>query len=136
MRGDRGSATIWILGLSIVLLLFGGLSLDFWRGLMVQRQLAAVADSAALAGASGIDEEIYRSSGILILDDVRVVGLVDEAIGWQGVDLVDVEVVVDPDLVSVTLEAELQPLLLGVFVDDDSPFVIRASAAAQPVLIP
>lgn len=103
---------------------------------MLQRQLAAVADSAALAGASGIDEGIYRSSGELVLDGVRTNGLVDDAIAWQGVDVVEVDVDVDLDLVTVTLEAELEPLLLGVFVDDDSPLLIRVTAAAQPVLVP
>ncbi|MGB7859491.1 MAG: pilus assembly protein TadG-related protein, partial [Acidimicrobiia bacterium] len=56
---DRGSTTIWMLGLSLLLLLFGGLALDFWRGLAMQRELASVADSAALAAASGIDEVLY-----------------------------------------------------------------------------
>ncbi len=62
-KSERGSVTIWMLGLSVLLLLFGGLALDFWRGLALQRELAAVADSAAIAAASGIDEEYYRATG-------------------------------------------------------------------------
>jgi hypothetical protein len=46
---DRGSVTIWVLGLAMLLLVFGGLALDYWRALALQRELAAVADSAAVA---------------------------------------------------------------------------------------
>jgi uncharacterized membrane protein len=63
MRSDRGSVTIWVLGLSMLLLTFGGLALDYWRALALQRELASVADSAAIAAASGIDEEVYRATG-------------------------------------------------------------------------
>ena len=48
-KSERGSVTIWMLGLSVLLLLFGGLALDFWRGLALQRELAAVADSVPAA---------------------------------------------------------------------------------------
>ena len=44
MKSDRGSITIWMLGLSVLLLLFGGLSIDFWRALALQRELAAGRD--------------------------------------------------------------------------------------------
>jgi hypothetical protein len=44
MRSDRGSVTIWVLGLSMLLLTFGGLALDYWRALALQRELASVAD--------------------------------------------------------------------------------------------
>lgn len=136
MRNDRGSVTIWVLGLSMVLLLFGGLGLDYWRGLMLQRELAAVADSAAIAGASGIDEAFYRNTGEIMLDESMSVGLVNSAVSWQGIDLVDIEVVVGTDLVEVTLLAEFEPLLLGVFVGEEDPFVVRASASARPELVP
>ncbi len=136
MTDERGSVTIWVLGLSILLLLFGGLGLDYWRGLMLQRELAAVADSAAIAGASGIDESVYRESGELILEANRATGLVSAAVDWQSISVVDMDVLVSADLVEVTLVAEFEPLLLGVFVDDDDPFLVRATAGARPVLVP
>ncbi len=136
MREDRGSVTLWVLGLSMALLFFGGLGLDYWRGLMLQRELAAVADSAAVAGASGIDEAIYRASGELVLQDSRAIGLVNDAVDWQGIDVVDLVVSVDGDLVEVTLVAELEPILLGVLTGDDDPLLVRATAAARPVRVP
>lgn len=135
-RSDRGSVTIWMLGLSMLLLLFGGLALDYWRGLALQRELAAVADSAAIAGASGIDEDHYRVTGNVILEPSRARGLAAAAVGWQGVDLVDLVIEVEPSSVTVTLFGEVELGLLGAFVDQTEPLTVRATASATPVLVP
>lgn len=135
-RSDRGSVTIWMLGLSVLLLLFGGLALDYWRALALQRELAAVADSAAIAAASGIDEEFYRATGEVVLAAERAEGLAQSAVEWQGVDLIDVSVAVDPTSVSVTVTGAVELGLLGVFVDQSEPVTVRGSATAVPVLVP
>jgi Flp pilus assembly protein TadG len=137
MRGsDRGSITVWMLGLSLLILVFGGLALDYWRALAWQRELASVADSAAIAAASGIDEEAYRSTGELVLDSERSTTLALDAVAWQDVDLVTTEVDVSLDSVTVTLIGEVELGLLGVFVDQSEPLTVRASATAAPVLTP
>ena len=135
-KSDRGSVTIWVLGLSMVLLTFGGLALDYWRALALQRELASVADSAAIAAASGIDEEIYRATGEVVLNQTRATDLALAAVAWQGVDVLETDVVVDPALVSVTLTGEVELGLLGVFVDQDEPLTVRGTATAEPVLVP
>jgi len=135
-QSDRGSVTIWMLGLSMLLLVFGGLALDYWRALALQRELAAVADSAAIAAASGIDEEFYRATGEVVLDAARARGLAESAVEWQGVEVVDLEVDVEPESVSVTLAGEVELGLLGVFIDQSEPLTVRGSAAAVPVLVP
>ena len=138
MSSDRGSVTIWMLGLSVLLLLFGGLAIDLWRGLAVQRELAAIADSAAVAAASGIDEEHYRESGELVLDSGRARALGMASVDAQGVDLTSAQVATASDGLSVTVLVvdELKLGLLGVFVDQSEPVVIRATATAQPVRVP
>lgn len=135
-QADRGSVTIWVLGLSMVLLTFGGLALDYWRALAFQRELASVADSAAIAAASGIDEEVYRDGGEVVLKPSRATDLALEAVAWQGVDVMSTDVVVDPASVTVTLTGAVELGLLGVFVDEDEPFTVRGSATAVPVLVP
>lgn len=122
--------------MSVLLLLFGGLALDYWRGLSLQRELAAVADSAALAGASGIDEEAYRADGSVVLDSARSRDLVLAAVAWQDTDVLSIDVVVDPGAVTVTLTGEVELGLLGVFVDESEPLTVRATATASPVLVP
>lgn len=135
-KGDRGSVTIWVLGLSMLLLVFGGLAVDYWRALALQRELASVADSAAIAAASGIDEEVYRETGQVVLEPARSRNLAAAAVDWQGVDVVDLDVAVVPASVTVTLVGEVELGLLGVFVDQSEPLVVRATASASPVLIP
>jgi uncharacterized membrane protein len=125
-----------MLGLSVLLLVFGGLALDYWRALALQRELAAVADSAAIAAASGIDEEVYRATGEVVLEEIRARGLAESAVEWQGVELLDLAVDVDPTSVSVTLTGEVELGLLGVFIDQSEPMTVRGSATAVPVLVP
>jgi Flp pilus assembly protein TadG len=135
---DRGSVTIWMLGLCLALLAFGGLALDFWRGLALQRELAAMADSAAIAAASGIDEERYRSTGEVVLQPDRARALAVASIGFQSVDPEEELVVFDASGTSVTVEvaASLDLGLLALLVDDSEPLLVRASASAVPVLVP
>lgn len=133
---DRGSVTIWVLGLSMLLLVFGGLAVDYWRALALQRELASVADSAAIAAASGIDESVYRETGQVVLDPARSRSLAEAAVDWQGVGVVDLDVAVVPASVTVTLVGEVELGLLGVFVDQSQPLAVRATASASPVLIP
>lgn len=136
MKSERGSVTIWVLGLSMLLLVFGGLALDYWRALALQRELASVADSAAIAAASGIDEEMYRTTGDVVLEPARARSLAEAAVSWQGVEVLATDVVVAPTSVSVTLTAAVELGLLGVFVDQEEPLTVRGSATAVPVLVP
>lgn len=133
---DRGSVTIWVLGLSMLLLVFGGLALDYWRALALQRELAAVADSAAIAAASGIDEEHYRATGEVVLEPDRSRSMAEAAVAWQGIDVVELSVAVDTASVTVTITGEVALGLLGVFVDQNEPLTVRGFARAVPVLVP
>jgi hypothetical protein len=138
MRSDRGSVTLWVLGLSIMLLAMGGLAVDFWRALALQRELAAVADSMAVAAASGIDEELYRATGAVVVDPGRAESLGSSYAGFQDVDLDVVHVTTAPDgtSVSVLVEGTMELGLLGLFVDETEPLRVRATATATPVLVP
>ena len=138
MRSDRGSVTIWMLGLSVLLLLFGGLAIDFWRALAVQRELAAVADSAAVAAASGIDEEHYRATGEVILDSTRAQVLGTASMTAQDLDPVSFEVATSVDGLSVNVVVVdvVELGLLGLFVDQTEPLTVRAEATASPRLLP
>ena len=67
---ERGTITLWVLGLCIALMFLGGLSLDLWRAVAVRRELSSMADTAATAGANGVDEGALRA-GTLQLDPDR-----------------------------------------------------------------
>jgi len=138
VRSDRGSVTLWMLGLSLVLLLFGGTVIDFWRALALQRELAAIADTASVAAAAGIDEEHYRLTGEVLIEPTRAAGLGSAYVASQDVDLLDLSVIsaVDGSSVTVLVVDELELGLMAVFVDQTEPLTVTAEATALPVLVP
>ncbi len=138
MNSDRGSATFWMLGLSALLLLFGGLAVDLWRALDLQRELAAVADSAVVAAAAGIDEDHYRLTGEVILVPNRARDLAAASIDGQDASVSGWQAVTSSDLfeVSVEVRGELELGLLGVFVSQTEPLEIKTTATATPVRVP
>jgi hypothetical protein len=127
-----------MLGLSLLLLLFGGLVIDFWRALALQRELAAIADSASVAAASGIDEEHYRLTGEVLIEPARAAGLGSAYAMTQDIQLVDLVVSTSEDRSSVMVLVvdELELGLMGVFVDQTEPLTVTAEARAVPVLVP
>jgi len=138
LKSERGSVTLWTLGLSLLLLLFGGLAVDFWRALALQRELAAIADSASVAAASGIDEERYRATGEVVIDADRAAGIGSSYVASQDVALDDLIVTTarDGSSVSVLVIDRLDLGLMGVFVDQTAPLTVTAEATAVPVLVP
>jgi uncharacterized membrane protein len=138
VKSERGSVTLWTLGLSVLLLLFGGLMVDFWRALALQRELAAIADSASIAAASGIDEEHYRATGEVLIDSARADGLGSAYVASQDVVLSALSVSTAADGLSVTVEVtdHLDLGLIGVFIEQQAPLTIRAEATAVPVEVP
>ncbi len=134
---ERGSVTFWVLGLTILLLAFGGLALDFWRALAVQREVAAVADAGVAAAASGIDELHYRSTGEIRLSGDRAVSLGAASIDGQGADVTSYvfTVAADGSRVDVVVTAEIESGFVAFFADDGR-LEIRASSSAEPRLIP
>jgi Flp pilus assembly protein TadG len=56
------------LGLAAFFLLVGFAVIDYWSTLSVDRNLQAIAQDAANAGASGVDVNAYRDSGVVQLD--------------------------------------------------------------------
>jgi len=74
-RDDRGFITLWVLGLTVAVLFLGGLGVDLWRAIAVRREVSAMADAAATAGANGLDESALRG-GRLEVDPARARRLV------------------------------------------------------------
>ena len=132
MERERGTITLWVLGLCIALMFLGGLSLDLWRAVGDRRRLSDMADSAATAGANGLDETALRS-GAVHLDAgraraiaVATLGDYPEAARLDGAD-VDVE----GERVTVRLRDHVDFSLLGIFLGGRH-FEIAVHASAEP----
>jgi|tagenome__1003787_1003787.scaffolds.fasta_scaffold20983747_6 hypothetical protein len=133
---ERGMITLWVLGLTVAVLFLGGIGVDFWRAIAVRREVAAMADAAATAGANGLDESVLRGGG-LRLDDGRARALVaaELAENPDAVRLSGEDVTVNGAQITVTLRERVNFSLLGLFMHGGR-FVVQARATAQPQEIP
>jgi len=131
-RCERGTVTLYILGLCVAVIFLGGLSLDLWRVVAVRRDLAAMADGAAAAAADGVDEGALRR-GEIRLDPDRSLLLASENLEAQSdygmVDATSVET--RGTVVTVTLRSSVSFTLLGVFLAGGQ-FDVSAAASAEP----
>jgi hypothetical protein len=130
---ERGTITFWLLGLCLMLFALGGISVDLWRSFSSRRALAAGADAAALAGASAIDEDRYRSSGTLVLlpalaerrARASLAGQLDTA-ALRAVDVDATE-----RAVTVVVHGNVAFSLLGIFGRGDFDVEVAATAAPR-----
>ena len=68
MRRDAGTVTIWTMAMMLGVALLGWLSLSVWAVFAERRDLAAAADQAAQSGATALDIDEFRATGITQLD--------------------------------------------------------------------
>ena len=135
-REQRGTITIWVLGLTVAVLFLSGLGVDLWHAIAARREVSLMADTAATAGANGLDESALRG-GRLQLDDARVRALVAAQLAQYpgSARLIDEQVSTDGVRVTVVLRERVRFSLLGIFMPGDE-FTVQASATAEPREIP
>lgn len=135
-RSERGSITIWIVGLCVMVLFLGGIGVDLWRGISIRRELSSMATAAAAAGASGLDEAQLRA-GILELDPGLANDKATLSLNSQpGRPLVDaVAIAPTPAQITVTVTRTIDVTLLGIFLPGEE-LQIQASATAEPRFFP
>lgn len=125
--------TIWMLGLCLMLLLLGGISLDLWRAFSERRALASAADAAAVAGASALDEAVYRRAGAVELAPTEAVRRATASLAGQ-LDrraLRDSRVRVEGELVVVEVRGSVDFSLLQLLTPGGE-FEVTVRAAARP----
>ena len=131
---DRGFLTIWLLGLCLLLLVLGGVSLDLWRVFSERQALAGLADSASLAGAAGLDLDASRR-GLVVLDPSDAAGRARASIASQEdkgslvVSSVKIVVVQNPSEVTVSAAGQVHLTLLRLLLGD-RPVTLHVSSTA------
>ena len=135
-RNEHGTITLWVLGLCVALLFLGGLSVDLWRAIAVRRELSAMADAAATAGASGLDEDALRA-GTIRLDPVRARARALDSLSRNArtpvLEAMRVDVV--GDQVVVTVRDDVPFSLLRIFMGGDD-FIVQGHASARATAVP
>lgn len=132
---DRGSITLWILGLTIMVLFLAGISLDLWRAFEVREDLAAMADSAANAGASQVDGATYRDTGMLELDASAAIAVANSSLDAQQDSgrITNRTIRTSGAVLTVRLDGEVGFTLLRIFLGGGSvPVSATGSAEALP----
>jgi Flp pilus assembly protein TadG len=133
-RDDRGFLTIWLLGLCLLLLVLGGVSLDLWRVFSERQALAGLADSASLAGAAGLDLDAARR-GLVQLDPADAAGRAQASIAGQAdkgslvISSVKIVVVQNPSEVTVSADGQVHLTLLRLLLGD-RPVTLHVSSTA------
>lgn len=132
--GPAGQASVLLVGALIVALAFVGLAADGSRLLLARRDLQSLADGAALAGASALDEAAYRDSAgsLLRLDPDRARAEAWSVLAAAGVLAgTDAEVHATADRVEVALRRRVTMTVLRIAGVGSQ--TVGARAAAVPV---
>jgi Flp pilus assembly protein TadG len=135
-RDERGTVTIFVLGICIGCLFLAGCSLDLWRAVAVRRELSAMADAAATAAANGLDTAALRS-GTVRLAPVPARMLATQVLleHDRARSLDDAEITITGTAARVVLEDHVDFSLLRIFLGDDR-FAVRVGAVAVAREVP
>lgn len=129
-RGERGTATVFVLGLIVVLFGFAGLVIDGGNALNARARMADVAEQAARAGAGQLDLNALRGNGAVTIDcGPAVSSAVDRYLANYPADH-GVITSCTGQTVTVAVHTTVNTEILRIFPHFDS-FVITASATAR-----
>ena len=133
-RGDTGSITLLMIGATLIVMFVGWLAFTLWAGSSERRQLASAADQAAQAGATALDVDVFRQSGIRQLAPGLAEQRAFDSLTSQGVDdlLTSYQISADTGQVTVILEGEIDIGLLRIFDVNDDPIEVRVTAVGFP----
>lgn len=129
---EQGWATVWVLGLCLLTLGLGGISVDLGRALGHRRALVSAVDAAAAAGTSGLDERAIRAGLPLRLDPTRARALALANLARQTeIRVTDAEVAVEGDTVTVTARSTIDLSLVRVLMAGQT-LDVAVTATAHP----
>jgi Flp pilus assembly protein TadG len=133
-RSERGSVTVFVLGLCVLMLFVGGLALDLWRAFSERVALASAADAAAAAGANALDAGHFRRTGEARLDPARAEQLALDSIAAQADrrSLTGATAEASAEAVTVTAVGRVDFTLLRIFLSGEDPFTVTVSSTADP----
>jgi Putative Flp pilus-assembly TadE/G-like len=131
MERDRGTITIWTLGMILVVSFLGWLSLGLWSVFAERRDLAAAADQAAQSGATALDVQEFRTTGGTVLDPTLAEQRALDSLTQQNLGpITNIYIQATTEQIVVTLETHVELGLLSVLTNDDEPLHIRVTAIA------
>jgi hypothetical protein len=144
LREDDGFTSVtFMLLLMVLILAVGGISVDLWQMISEHREVAGVVDGAAISAAGAVNRSLLREQPpVLEIDPVQAVGracrYLQDRGGIGACPGPEVDVVVGPDFVSITMrrnvDLTLLRLLAGLSSDADTP-PIEVSATSTALIV-
>lgn len=127
---ERGSVTVWMMVVPLLIALLGGVTLDLWAAMATRGRVAAVADDAATAAATAVTEASLRTGAPRLDPSLAQQRGLSAVADHPDTGLVDDVVVVSTDAqVRVTVSGRAPLHLLRMIGPDDLPFTVDAVAA-------
>lgn len=128
---DRGAATIFVVGLSVMLLVVAGLVVDGGLAINARAKAADDAEQAVRAGAQHIDVETLRGSGDVVLNAEAAATAARDFMDSRGGYTVE-DLTVQGNTVQITVSRVEETALLSLIGIHE--FTIRAQAQSEPVV--
>lgn len=125
---DRGSGTIWAMGVVIIMMILSGAVLDGGNAMAGRVKALDIAQEAARAGANQIDLAALRNDGVVQLDPGRAEAAAAGFLGRAGIDGV---VNATTQEVTVTVSRAQPTLILQAVGVDQLTMTATAHAVAQ-----
>lgn len=129
-RLERGAASIFVLGMSVVLLVCAGLVVDGGLAINARMRVADDAEQASRVGADSIDLDTLRSGGGLVIDTDLAKQRSANYLSSRGYTPGQFSLTINGDTVSVTVRDTTNTMILGVVGIDK--YDVQASASATP----
>ena len=126
LRREEGQALVMVAVMMVGLVGVVGLVSDGGLVFAERRDLQNAADAAAAAAAMQIDEDVYRATGDVVLDERRASETAARYLAAE--DGVSYEIATSPDSVEVSVNRQAATSFLGLIGIDDVDVSARASA--------
>jgi Flp pilus assembly protein TadG len=108
---EQGSATIFVVGLALVLFAGAGLAIDGGRAINARDKATDIAEQAARSGADQLDQDALRNDGTVVLDQTAARARADSFVSVAGYAPTTATTV---DSVTVRASATYRTALLGI----------------------
>lgn len=129
LRSEDGAVLVGGLLLAVAMVIVIGLAVDLGRAFVVRRDLASIADQAALTGSEAIDIPALHEDGRVLLDPTlartEALSVVDAEAGVRG------SATASTDRVSVTVRRRVPTMLLALAGLRSLTVTADATAAPQ-----
>lgn len=129
-REERGSATVFVIGMAIVLFVCAGLVVDGGLAINARMRVADDAEQASRAGADSVDLEELRAGGEVRIDTVLAANRAAEYLTRRGYGPGQYSVAVDDAGVRVSVSDTTNTAILGVVGIQE--YEVNAGATAVP----